>query len=64
MGETMTEKPLSLHEATIDELYRAICVGEITCIAVVEHYLARVQLRGRSDAASKRRVPPPAFPQL
>ncbi|MGH7093269.1 MAG: hypothetical protein ACREFB_07020, partial [Stellaceae bacterium] len=30
-----------LEEATIDDLHRAIRAGETTCLAVVQHYLAR-----------------------
>jgi amidase len=36
-------KPFRLEEATIDKLHRAIRAGEITCVAVVEHYLARAR---------------------
>jgi Asp-tRNA(Asn)/Glu-tRNA(Gln) amidotransferase A subunit family amidase len=32
-----------LEEATIDELHAAIRAGHMTCVAVVEHYLARVR---------------------
>ncbi|MGE0038654.1 MAG: amidase family protein [Xanthobacteraceae bacterium] len=32
-----------LEEATIDDLHRAIRTGEITCVDVVRHYLARVR---------------------
>jgi amidase len=32
-----------LEEATIDELHAAIRAGQTTCVAVVEHYLARVR---------------------
>jgi amidase len=34
-------KPFRLEEATIEELHAAIRAGETTCVAVVEHYLAR-----------------------
>ena len=37
------DKPFRLEEATIDELHSAIRVGETTCVAVVQHYLARVR---------------------
>jgi Asp-tRNA(Asn)/Glu-tRNA(Gln) amidotransferase A subunit family amidase len=39
----MAQKPFRLEEATIDELHRAIQAGATTCVAVVEHYLARVR---------------------
>jgi amidase len=39
----MAEQPFRLEEATIDELHRAIRAGETSCVAVVEHYLARVR---------------------
>ncbi len=32
-----------LEEATIDDLHRAIRAGKTTCVAVVQHYLARVR---------------------
>ncbi|HVC51933.1 MAG TPA: amidase family protein [Stellaceae bacterium] len=32
-----------LEEATIDDLHRAIRAGETTCLAVVQHYLARAR---------------------
>src|ERR1700704_1669458 len=35
--------PFRLEEATIDELHGAIRDGRTTCLAVVEHYLARVR---------------------
>jgi amidase len=37
------EMPFRLEEATIDELHRAIRSGQTTCVAVVEHYIARVR---------------------
>ena len=37
------DKPLHLEEATIDELHQAIKAGRTTCVAVVEHYIARVR---------------------
>src|SRR5580704_16735330 len=37
------EQPFRLEEATIDDLHRAIRAGRTTCVAVVEHYLARVR---------------------
>ena len=37
------EKSFRLEEATIDELHHAIRTGRTTCLAVVQHYLARVR---------------------
>src|SRR5437762_9191718 len=37
------KKPFRLEEATIDELHQAIRAGETTCVAVVEHYIARAR---------------------
>src|SRR5437667_2623557 len=37
------EKPFRLEEATIDELHAAIRSGQITCVAVVQHYIDRVR---------------------
>ena len=37
------DKPFQLEEATIDQLHEAIEAGRTTCVAVVEHYLARVR---------------------
>jgi amidase len=37
------DKPFRLEEATIDELHAAIRAGETTCVAVVEHYIARAR---------------------
>jgi amidase len=37
------EKPFRLEEATIEELHAAIRSGQTTCVAVVQHYLARVR---------------------
>lgn len=34
----------TLEEATIDDLHRAIRAGEITCVAVVEHYIKRARV--------------------
>jgi amidase len=43
-GEVMTEeKPFRLEEATIDELHRAIKAGQITCVEIVQHYIARAR---------------------
>ncbi len=36
-------KPFVLEEATIDALHAAIKAGEITCVDIVQHYLARVR---------------------
>ena len=36
-------KPFRLEEATIDELHAAIRAGETTCVAVVDHYIARAR---------------------
>ncbi len=36
-------EPFQLDEATIDELHAAIEAGRTTCVAVVQHYLARVR---------------------
>src|SRR5262245_48219484 len=37
------DEPFRLEEATIDELHAAIKAGETTCVAVVQHYIARVR---------------------
>ncbi len=37
------EKAFRLEEATIDELHEAVATGRTTCLAVVQHYLARVR---------------------
>src|SRR5215471_8265702 len=37
------EQPFSLEEATIDDLHEAIRAGRTTCVAVVEHYIARAR---------------------
>ena len=39
----MDTAPFQIEEATIDELHRAIRDGRTTCVAVVQHYLARVR---------------------
>ncbi|HYU13078.1 MAG TPA: hypothetical protein VEK82_10915, partial [Stellaceae bacterium] len=36
-------QPFRLEEATIEELHAAIKAGETTCVAVVEHYIARAR---------------------
>lgn len=36
-------KPFQLEEATIDSLHEAIKNGEITCLEIVQHYIARAQ---------------------
>src|SRR5260370_34067281 len=41
--QSEARKPLRLEEATIDELHAAIRAGETTCVAVVEHYIARAR---------------------
>src|SRR5829696_1826501 len=43
MTDDFGPRPFRLEEATIDELHRAIRSGETTCLAVVQHYLARVR---------------------
>src|SRR5262245_63985785 len=35
------EQPFRLEEATIEALHAAITSGQITCVAIVQHYLAR-----------------------
>jgi amidase len=48
-GDIMTvqrsahEKPFRLEEATIEELHAAITAGQTTCVAIVQHYLARAR---------------------
>jgi hypothetical protein len=42
-GEKPQDSSFVLEEATIAELHAAIKSGETTCVAVVEHYLARVR---------------------
>ena len=37
------KKPFRLEEATIDELHRAIRAGQTTCVAIVQHYIARAR---------------------
>ena len=39
----MADQPFRIEEATIDELHRAIQSGQTTCVAVVQHYLARAR---------------------
>ena len=36
-------RPFRLEEATIDELQAAIRAGEITCVEIVQHYIARAR---------------------
>src|SRR5580704_9079982 len=44
MADRQTARqPFRLEEATIDELHAAIKAGETTCVAIVEHYLARAR---------------------
>src|SRR5436305_1416766 len=38
-----SDQAFRLEEATIDELHAAIKAGKTTCVAVVQHYLARVR---------------------
>ena len=40
---TMPDQPFRLEEATIDDLHRAIQAGQTTCVAVVQHYIARAR---------------------
>jgi Asp-tRNA(Asn)/Glu-tRNA(Gln) amidotransferase A subunit family amidase len=42
-ARTPGERPFRLEEATIAELHAAIRSGQTTCVAVVQHYLARVR---------------------
>ena len=39
----MPDQPFRLEEATIDDLHRAIQAGQTTCVAVVQHYIARAR---------------------
>src|SRR5512139_2419897 len=39
----LQKSKFQVEEATIDELHVAIKAGETTCLAVVQHYLARVR---------------------
>ena len=43
MASAALERSFRLEEATIGQLHAAIRAGETTCVAVVEHYLARVR---------------------
>jgi amidase len=38
------EKPFCLEEATIEELHAAIRSGQITCVAIVQHYIDRARV--------------------
>ena len=38
------DRPFRLEEATIDELHAAIKAEATTCVAVVQHYIARARL--------------------
>jgi amidase len=38
-----SKKPFRLEEATIDEMHAAIQAGEITCVQIVQHYIARAR---------------------
>ena len=42
-GACATARPFQLVEATIDELHTAIREGRTSCVAVVEHYIARAR---------------------
>jgi Asp-tRNA(Asn)/Glu-tRNA(Gln) amidotransferase A subunit family amidase len=42
-GEQTGLEPFQLEEATIDDLHRAIQAGRITCVEVVQRYLARAR---------------------
>ncbi len=37
------DRPFRLEEATIEQLHAAIRAGKTTCVAIVQHYLARVR---------------------
>jgi amidase len=39
----MSDQPFRLEEATIAELHAAIRAGKITCVQIVQHYLARAR---------------------
>jgi amidase len=39
----VTRKTFQLEEATIDELHEAIKAGHITCVEIVQHYIARTR---------------------
>src|SRR5215218_9006133 len=43
MRDDFGPRPFRLEEATIDELHQAIRSGETTCLAIVQHYLARMR---------------------
>jgi amidase len=43
MAENDGKKPFRLEEATISSLHDAIRSGQTTCVAVVEHYIARAR---------------------
>ena len=43
MASAELDRSFRLEEATIGQLHAAIRAGETTCVAVVEHYLARVR---------------------
>src|SRR5438270_12896660 len=43
-GEPLSEdEPFALEEATIDQLHEAIRAGRRTCVAIVQHYIARAR---------------------
>jgi len=39
----VAKKTFQLEEATIEELQQAIRDGKITCVQIVQHYLARAR---------------------
>jgi amidase len=43
VAQGQSQKPFRLEEATIDELHAAIRSGETSCVAIVEHYIARAR---------------------
>src|SRR5688572_481010 len=42
-GEPGAQKPFRLEEATIHELHAAIRSGAVTCVQIVQHYIARAR---------------------
>jgi amidase len=43
LGSKEKDSSFCLEEATIEELHQAIRSGKTTCVAVVQHYIARVR---------------------
>ncbi len=41
--EVATRQSFQLEEASIDDMQRAICSGEITCVQIVQHYINRAR---------------------